>query len=143
MEVPEPMGDRAESWKGCREIGTLAHGCGNVKWCSRYGEQAGGVAPTGRNLPAMQEKQVPSLGQEEPLEMGMVTHSSVLPGEFHGQQSLASYSPWCGKELDTTEQPTRGLSKTLLPELPYGEFPGGLAVRVPCFHCRRQGFSSW
>ena len=26
-----------------------------------------------------------------------------LPGEFHGQRSLASYSPWDRKELDTTE----------------------------------------
>ena len=27
-----------------------------------------------------------------------------LPGEFHRQRSLASYSPWGLKELDTTEQ---------------------------------------
>ena len=27
-----------------------------------------------------------------------------LSGEFHGQRSLAGYSPWCRKELDTTEQ---------------------------------------
>ena len=26
------------------------------------------------------------------------------PGEFHGQRSLVSYSPWGHKELDTTEQ---------------------------------------
>ena len=26
-----------------------------------------------------------------------------LPGEFHGQRRLASYSPWGGKESDTTE----------------------------------------
>ena len=26
-----------------------------------------------------------------------------LPGEFHGQKSLAGYSPWGCKELDTTE----------------------------------------
>ena len=29
-----------------------------------------------------------------------------LPGEFHGQRSLAGYSPWGCKELDTTEQLT-------------------------------------
>jgi len=29
-----------------------------------------------------------------------------LPGEFHGQRSLAGYSPWGCKELDTTEQPS-------------------------------------
>ena len=27
----------------------------------------------------------------------------VLPGEFHGQRSLAGYSPWGHKESDTTE----------------------------------------
>ena len=26
-----------------------------------------------------------------------------LPGEYHGQRSLLSYSPWGRKELDTTE----------------------------------------
>ena len=26
-----------------------------------------------------------------------------LPGEFHGQRSLAGCSPWGGKESDTTE----------------------------------------
>ena len=34
-------------------------------------------------------------------------HTPVfLPGEFHGQRSQASYSPWDCKELDTTMQPT-------------------------------------
>ena len=32
-----------------------------------------------------------------------------LPGEFHGQRRLASYSPWGCKELDTTEQLTFSL----------------------------------
>ena len=31
-----------------------------------------------KNLPAMQETRVLSLGQEDPLEEGMATHSSVL-----------------------------------------------------------------
>ena len=34
-----------------------------------------------------------------------------LPGEFHGQRSLVSYSPWGWKESDTTEWLT--LTKTL------------------------------
>ena len=50
-----------------------------------------------KNLPAMQETQVQPLGWEDPLEKGMATHSSILknslPGEFHGQRSLAGYSP--------------------------------------------------
>ena len=36
------------------------------------------MAQTVMNLPAMQEKWVQSLGQEDPLEKGMVTHSSTL-----------------------------------------------------------------
>ena len=51
-----------------------------------------------------QEMWVQSLGQEDPLEEGMATHSSILPGESHGQRSLAGYSPWGHKESDTTER---------------------------------------
>ena len=40
----------------------------------------------------MWESQVQSLGREEPLEKGMVTYSSIQPGEFHGQKSLAGYT---------------------------------------------------
>ena len=57
-----------------------------------------------KNLPAMQETQVWSLGWEDPLEKGMATHSSILePGESHGQRSLEGYSSWGCKESDTTE----------------------------------------
>ena len=36
------------------------------------------VAQTVKDLPAMQETQVRSLGQEDPLEKEMATHSSIL-----------------------------------------------------------------
>ena len=36
------------------------------------------VAQMAKNLPAMQETQVQSLGQEDLLEKGMTTHSSIL-----------------------------------------------------------------
>ena len=36
------------------------------------------VARTVKNLPVMWETQVGSLGQEDPLEKGMATHSSIL-----------------------------------------------------------------
>ena len=36
------------------------------------------VAQMVKNLPAMQEIQVQSLGQEDPLEKGMATYSSIL-----------------------------------------------------------------
>ena len=46
-----------------------------------------------QNLPAMWETQVPSLDQEDPLEKGMATHSSVLAWESYRQRSLEGYSP--------------------------------------------------
>ena len=58
-----------------------------------------------KNPPVMQETQVRSLGQEDPLEKGMATHSPVsLPGESHGQRILVGYSPWDHKDSDTTER---------------------------------------
>ena len=36
------------------------------------------MAQTVKNLPAMQEIQLQSLGQEDALEKGMATHSSIL-----------------------------------------------------------------
>ena len=57
-----------------------------------------------KNLPAMQENWVQSLGQEDSLEKGMATHSLFLPGELHGQRSLAGYSLWGRKESYMNEQ---------------------------------------
>ena len=53
------------------------------------------VAQTVKNLPAMQETWVRSLGQENTLENRMATHSSILVWriESHGERSLAGYSP--------------------------------------------------
>ena len=54
---------------------------------------------------------VKNLGQEDPLEEEMATHSSIrkwqptpvfMPGKPHGPSSLAGYSPWGCKEWDTT-----------------------------------------
>ena len=53
-----------------------------------------------KNLPAMQQTRVQSLGQEVLLENGM---AGLWPGESHGQRNLASYSPWGSNESDMTE----------------------------------------
>ena len=42
------------------------------------------------------------LSQEDPLEKGMATHSSIF-GKSHGRSSLAGYSPWSCKKSDTTD----------------------------------------
>ena len=59
-----------------------------------------------KNLPAMQETQVPSLGQEDPLEEGMATHSSILVCRIPWTEEPGGYSPCGHKESDTTEQLT-------------------------------------
>ena len=61
------------------------------------------MAQTVKNLHAMQEAWAQSLGREDPLEKGMAIHVSILAWKSYGQRSLAGYSPWCRKELDTTE----------------------------------------
>ena len=56
-----------------------------------------------KNLPAMQETQVRSLGQEDPLMEGTATHSSILAWRIPRTGSLVGYSPWGRKGLDRTE----------------------------------------
>ena len=55
-----------------------------------------------KNLPAMQETWVQSLGQEDSLEKEIST-PVFLTGKFHGQRSLVCYSPWGHKDSDMTE----------------------------------------
>ena len=58
-----------------------------------------------KNTPATWETTIESLGWEDPLEGG---NGSLLQYAFlenpHGQRSLAGYSPWGQKEVDTAEQ---------------------------------------
>ena len=58
------------------------------------------MAQTVKSLPAVQDTQVRSLGQEDPLEKGMATHSSILAWripwteEPGGLQSMGSQKSW-------------------------------------------------
>ena len=52
-----------------------------------------------RNIPAMWETWVRSLGWEDLLEKGRLPTPVFWPGEFHGL-----YSPWGHKQSDMTEQ---------------------------------------
>ena len=56
------------------------------------------VYQTVKNLPTMQDTWVRSLGQEDLLEKGMATNSSIL-----AWGSLEGYSPWGRKESDMNE----------------------------------------
>ena len=51
------------------------------------------VAQMVKNLPAMQETQVQSLGWEDPLEEGMATHSSTLAWRIPMDRGTCC-SPW-------------------------------------------------
>ena len=60
------------------------------------GQNSCSLAQTVKNLPALQETQVPSLGQDYPLEQGLATHSSILAWQIPlteepgGLQSMGS-----------------------------------------------------
>ena len=69
-----------------------------------------------KNPPATQDTQVRFLSQEDPLEMGMATHSSILAWRIPWtsnhyllpcQRNLSGYCPWSHKESDMTEQPSK------------------------------------
>ena len=47
-----------------------------------------------RNLPAMQETQVPSQGWEDLWRRERLPTPEFLPGEFYGQRSLLGYRTW-------------------------------------------------
>ena len=62
-----------------------------------------------KNLPAVKETQIQSLGQEDPLDKGMATHSSILAGRIPRTEEPGELLLWGHKELDTTEQQTLSL----------------------------------
>ena len=57
------------------------------------------VAQLVKNLPAMWDTWVRTLGWEDPLEEGRLPSPVFWPGEFHGL-----HSPWGRKESEMTEQ---------------------------------------
>ena len=57
----------------------------------------------------MKETQVPSLGQEDPLEDEWPPTPVFLPGKPHGQKSLAGTVHGVAKESNTSEQPSSRL----------------------------------
>ena len=56
-----------------------------------------------KNPPAVQETRIRSPGREDPWRRKWQPTPVFLPGESHGQRSLAGYSPWGRKESDVTE----------------------------------------
>ena len=56
---------------------------------------------------------VPSLGQEDPLEADMETHSSILAWRIPWTEELVGYSPRGHKESNATEQEHMGTIEIL------------------------------
>ena len=68
------------------------------------------VAQMVKNLPAMQKTWVRSLGQEDPWEKRIATHSNILAWRIPWTGEPGGYSPWGRKESDTTEWLTHSLA---------------------------------
>ena len=62
------------------------------------------VAQMVKNPPAMQETQVRFLSQEDPLQKGMATHSSILAWRIPWTKEPGRLQSMGCKELDMTEQ---------------------------------------
>ena len=88
------------------------------------------VAQMIKNLPAVWETRVQSLGWEDPLEEGMATHSSILAWRI----------PWTEKpgELQSMRLQRVGHDWAILTG-----FPGSSVVKNPPCQCRRHGFDAW
>ena len=90
-----------------------------------------------KNLPAMQETRVRSLGQEDPWRRKRQPTAVFLPGyRSPGPEEPAGYSPRGRRELDTTQQLNNGtpsgegLGARLDPELPAPLIPGSSPERL-------------
>ena len=86
-----------------------------------------------KNPSAVQETWVRSLCWEDPLEEAWQPSPVFLPGESHGQRSLAGCSLWGCKESDIAQRSIGGL-------------PGGASSKESACKCRRhrrRGFHPW
>ena len=88
-----------------------------------------------------EKMRVPSLGQEDPLEKEMATHSSILARriQFHGQKILAGYSPKgckrAGRVLVTKQQleHLEGFGEIIhIVLLAHSQAHGSLSINIYC-----------
>ena len=57
-----------------------------------------------KHLPGIRDTWVQSLGQEDPTEKEMATHSSTLAWRIPWREEPGRLSPWGRKESNTTER---------------------------------------
>ena len=92
-------------------------GCLRQLFKEHLDKKASLVAHVVKNLPAMQETQVPSLGWEDPLEKGMATHTSIVAWRIPWTEEPGGLQSMGHKESDTTEWLTSTLDKSVLWEI--------------------------
>ena len=97
-----------------------------------------------KNLPALLETWVPSLGWDYPLEEGMATHSSILawripwteePGGLQSKGSRRVRHDWETKHTHTSSYVWTVLC--ILSFIAFKGFPGGANGKEPTRQCRR------
>ena len=85
-----------------------AHCCGGLKCGNKQViPRASLAAHMVKNLPSMQETQVWPLGQQDSLEKGMATHSSIFAWRIPRTEEPGGLQSWGHKELDMTERQTQ------------------------------------
>ena len=77
---------------GTQEASSGSSFCLFIFWMGEAYEEASLVAQMVKNLPAMWETWVQSLGQEDPLEEDMATHSSILAWRVSWTEEFVGYS---------------------------------------------------
>ena len=75
---------------------------GKEKGIGPPSQRASLIAQLVKNPPAMQKTWVQSLGQEDPLEKGMATHSSILAWRIPWTEEPGRLQSMGSQELDTT-----------------------------------------
>ena len=94
------------------------------------------VAHMVKNLPAMQETQVESLGGKIPWRRERLPNPVFLPGEFHGQRSLASYIQSKGLQRDGHNWVTNTFT-LICKSVKRGN------INNPYYRLKRQGIKLW
>ena len=69
-----------------------------------------------KNLPAMQETRVQSLGLEDPLQKELATRPRILAWKIPWTEEPGGLQSWGHKESDTTEKLKLNLQKNLKPD---------------------------
>ena len=78
---------------------------------------------------------VRSLGQEDPLEEGMATHSSIFACRIPWTEELGGYNPWGRKESDMTEVTEYACMQYSITQLYHTLFIySSVNGHVHCFH---------